>query len=77
MKVKLEFAATLKIGGLQSGTSVYMEEGTTVAGLLTRYRLRPEQQRFIFAVVNGHRAGLRHVLQDKDLLALFLPVGGG
>ncbi len=54
-----------------------MEEGTTVAGLLTRYRLRPEQQRFIFAVVNGHRAGLRHVLQDKDLLALFLPVGGG
>lgn len=51
------------------------EEGHTVGDLLRRVNIPPELAKII--LVNGVHAGLEHLLQQNDTVAVFPPVAGG
>lgn len=77
MQIKVSFVGYLKVDGVQSGSRIAVDDGTTVADLLAKFRVSPQHQRFVVPVVNGREQRRSYVLQADDELSLFLPVGGG
>ncbi len=77
MKIRVTYSGVLKIENVASGSVVELEEGTTIAGFLTRCNVQPSHQKLIVPIVNGQSKRLTHVLADSDQLNLLLPIGGG
>ena len=77
MKIKLSFVGYLEFKDVKSGDELELEAGTSVADLLTAHNVQKTHQRHIIPIVNGEEDRLSYVLQDRDELTLFLPVGGG
>ncbi len=77
MRVTVEFAATLKVEGVESGGTVDLEEGATVQTLLDRLGLEPHHHPYVVPLVNRSKVRFGHVLGDGDHVYLLLPVGGG
>ena len=77
MKIKLSFVGYLELKGVKNGDVLELDEGTTVADLLTQHNIRKEHQRHIIPIVNAEENRLSYTLQEADELTLFLPVGGG
>lgn len=59
------------LGGLEAN----WQPGLTVAGLLARLDIAPQEVKII--MVNGRSAGLGDPLADGDRVGLFPAVGGG
>ncbi|HPP06352.1 MAG TPA: MoaD/ThiS family protein [Syntrophorhabdaceae bacterium] len=74
MVVNVKLFATLRKDRFSE--KIYeIHEGTTVGELIKELELPHEQISIIF--VNGRHAKLETVLNDKDEVALFPPIGGG
>ncbi len=59
----------------ESGLRMEVPEGESVAGMVRRLGLPPEEIKII--MVNGRQYGADRTLRDGDRLALFPAVGGG
>jgi len=77
MKVRIKYSAHLNINGLDNGSVIDVDPGTTVSELLTSCRIRDDQKKFITLAVNGEKKSLSYTLKNNDFLYLLLPVGGG
>ena len=77
MLVKLNYTGYLKFEGVATGTVLELDEGTTVADLLTRYEVDREKQRFLRIFANDEKADPSYVLKDGDELTVIMQIGGG
>ena len=77
MKVKLSYAAILKLERASSGSTVDLSEGTSVSQFLSDCNVKEEHKRYILVFVDEKKRDLNHVLRDGEELSLYLPIGGG
>mgnify|MGYP003603833817 CR=1 FL=1 len=77
MKIELEFAAVLNVKDVRSGSSLEIDEGTTVTDLLNRLQIDIAYHKFVIPFVNGRKTKTGDTLQNNDKVFLSLPVGGG
>ena len=77
MLIKLNYTGYLKFEGVETGTVLELEEGTTVGDLLARFEVAPEQQRFLRIFANEEKAAPSYVLKDGDELTVIMQIGGG
>jgi sulfur carrier protein ThiS len=79
VKVKVvlfgQHAQMLPPGSQGNSTSIDVEEGTTVAGILDAFGVPPEGRSYV--QLNGAREGLAAALQDGDEVRVIVPLGGG
>lgn len=83
MKVTLKLFATLAgylpAGARDNRVELDVEEGQTVQGLISRFRLPPELVHLV--MVNGHHQEPERrktePLNENDVVAIFPPVAGG
>lgn len=80
MQVELRLFASLahympKHGADAFSNTLEVDEGTTIRGLLERFRVPLEQVRIIF--LNGIHASGDEILKHGDRVGVFPPVGGG
>lgn len=69
--------ALQNLGAIRSGASfmVALAEGDTIANLVAKLDLPPEEIKIAFVNARAHPLG--HALQDGDEVGLFPPIGGG
>ncbi|MCP4203360.1 MAG: MoaD/ThiS family protein [bacterium] len=77
MKIKLTYTGYLKFDGVESGSHIEVQEGSTVGDVLGRFRVVPEQQRFLRLFVNDETADPSRAVQDGDELTVIMQIGGG
>ncbi len=77
MKVTVKQSAALVAPGAAAAHALEVPPGSRVGDVMGRLGLKPAQQRYILAYVNGERRQADHPLRDGDTLQLFLPVAGG
>jgi len=77
MRVKLIYTGYLKFDGVESGSHIDLAEGTTVGDVLTRFRVAPEQQRFLRLFANDQKTDPSRVIKDGDELTIIMQIGGG
>ncbi len=77
MKIILEFPGFLQITTVESGGTMELEAGKTVAQLLDAFSISSDHQRYIIPIVNREEKRLDYELQNGDHLFLYVPVGGG
>ncbi|NCC49839.1 MAG: MoaD/ThiS family protein [Spartobacteria bacterium] len=77
MKITLFFTGHFGFDDIKSGDEFELNEGATVADLLTAKGIQKEHQRFVIPFINGVEKRLTVVINDGDEVRLFLPVGGG
>ena len=77
MLIKLNYTGYLKFEGIETGSVLELEEGTTVSDLLARFDVAHEQQRFLRIFANEEKAGPSYVLRDGDELTVIMQIGGG
>ena len=77
MKVKVNYAAVLKLEKISSGGTVDLSTGTTVSQLLSDCNVKEEHKKYILIFVDEKKRDIHHVLKDGEVLSLYLPVGGG
>ena len=75
MKIRVKCFATLAGHTPGDGENYPVPEGETVASLMERLGLRPEDVNLMF--VNSERAYPETPLKDGDRVGLFPAVGGG
>ena len=77
MRIKITYSSILKIDDIDSGDSVEIDEGTSVSELLTKCNIIESHQTFLQIYVNGRHERLQYIIQNKDIIDLILPLGGG
>ncbi len=77
IKVVIRCASHNLFEGIEDGDIVALEEGSTVADLLTRLGAEKRFLDYIVPYVNEDPKELGHVLQDGDELRPFVPISGG
>lgn len=77
MLIKVNYTGYLKFDGVETGTVLELDEGTTVGDLLTGFKIDPEKQRFLRIFANEENAGPSYVLKDGDELTVIMQIGGG
>jgi sulfur carrier protein ThiS len=75
MNIALKCFATLASFQPENAAGLPLEPGETVAGLIERLGVPPDDVAVIF--VNGRHAPCETVLADGDRVGLFPAVGGG
>jgi sulfur carrier protein ThiS len=77
MQITLNYSAILKLDDVKNGSTIEIDEETSLKDLLTRWNVREDHQRYIVAYANDMRVGSSYILRENDFLQLFLPIGGG
>jgi len=78
MEIKLSYVGWLKLEGVKSGSTVQVQDGSTIRQVMSRYKIPDNQQKFITPFVNNEERDPGYVLRDQDELSLqFNPGGGG
>ena len=77
MKIRLHYPAPMHIDTIKNGSTLEVNDSTTVGGFLQGLQLKKEHIRYILVYVNGERKGMSYMLSENDELKLYLPVGGG
>ena len=77
MLIKLNYTGYLRFEGVETGTVLEVDEGTTVGDLLTGFHVAPDQLRFLRLFVNDEKAAPSEVLGDGDELTVIMQIGGG
>jgi hypothetical protein len=77
MRVNVSYVGYLKLGSVQNGGSVLLEDSTTIEKFLDECGMKKEHQRLVVPLVNGKRRALSHPLEENDSLFLHLAAGGG
>jgi hypothetical protein len=77
MRIKVNYAAVLKLTRIRTGETVDLPEGTTVSQLLSDSSVKEEHKKFIQVFVDEKKRDIHHILKDGEVLSLYLPVGGG
>ncbi len=77
MKIKIEFVGFLNIKSVKNNTWINVENSLSISQLLINHGIPKLNQKFIFATISKISQPLTYILQDKDELFLYLPVGGG
>ena len=77
MKIKLSYTGYLKFEGAGSGSTIDVEEGSTVGDVLTGFDVPREQQRFLTLFANAAKVDSRSILSDGDELLDIIQIGGG
>jgi sulfur carrier protein ThiS len=75
MNIELKCYATLAGHAPEDAGALACREGETIAALLERIGIAPEEVKIIF--VNGIKAELDRTLAEGDRVGLFPAVGGG
>jgi len=76
ISVTVKFFATLREYG-PSEEKITIPENSTVQSIMEKYEI-PEDQRRAIIMVNGKpHQDLNTILEDKDIIAIFPPIGGG
>ena len=77
MRVHVSFVGYLSLKGVKNGSSVVLEDSTTIEEFLDKCGMKKEYQRFVIPLVNGKKQALSHALEENDALFLHLAAGGG
>ncbi len=77
IKIKLEIWGLLHIDAVDDKSTLLLDKGTTISGLLKSLKVSKVHQSFISAFVNNEEKKQLTVLKDNDIVKLFLPIGGG
>jgi molybdopterin converting factor small subunit len=75
--VTVNFTGHVDIKNITSGSSMNIQEGTTISELLSMLGIIEGHKKYIIVTVGGRKETLFYVLRDSDEIKLFLPVGGG
>ena len=75
--VTVSFTGLVDIKNFTSGSSLELEAGTTVSGLLSRLGIKEPHKKYLIVTVGGKTETLFYGLQNNDEVKLFLQVGGG
>ena len=77
MKIKLSYTGYLKFEGAKTGSTIEVEEGSTVGDVLSGFHVPSEQHRFLKLFVNDEAADSARALSDGDELMVIIQIGGG
>jgi len=77
INVKVLFTGLVAVKGISSGNTVEIPINSTVSSLLSKLGIKEEHKKYIIILVNEEKAQLSKILNDNDVLSLFLAVGGG
>jgi molybdopterin converting factor small subunit len=77
MLIKLNYTGYLKFDGVETGTVLEVEEGSTLGDLLAGFHVAREQQRFLRLFANEEKVDPSYVLEDGDELTVIMQIGGG
>jgi sulfur carrier protein ThiS len=75
--VKIRLAGPLKLPGQDADGWLEVPEGTTVRQVLRRAGLAGRLLGVLPAMVNGRQVRAAHLLRDRDVLVVVLPLSGG
>jgi molybdopterin converting factor small subunit len=73
--IELRLFATLAIKTPPDALEYNIEPGLSVAGLLEKLKISPEEAKLVF--INGVRCELSTALSGGERVGIFPPVGGG
>lgn len=73
--IDLNLFATLSRHLAARESAFEIKENTSIKELIAIIGVSPDDVKLIF--VNGKKEGLDYLIQDKDRVGLFPPVGGG
>jgi molybdopterin converting factor small subunit len=74
--VKVKIFANLRKYGVPKSV-IEMPEGSTINSVLKKVKIPNEEKKLIFMVNGSPRYDRNLVINDKDTLAIFPPIGGG
>ncbi len=77
MKIVLEYVAMLKLDGPATGSTMPIQEGTTIAALLEQLGIPERHRSVISPFVNNRQVSRSYILRDGDCVFLSMPIGGG
>lgn len=77
IKIHLEIAGPLYIEAVDKKSSLFVDNGTTISGLLEKLHVSKSHKPFISVFINGVEKKRSKILNDGDKVKLFLPTGGG
>ncbi len=77
MRIKLTYTGYLKFDGVETGSLLDVEPGSTVGDLLAGFDVARDQQRFLRLFANDEKVDPSYVLRDGDELTVIMQIGGG
>jgi molybdopterin converting factor small subunit len=77
MMIQIRYVGKSNILGLEKGTMLRVEEGSTISDVLDTLKVDKAFHDFVVPLVNGEHQSIAHILQADDELDFFLPVSGG
>ncbi len=77
ISVTIHFTGLVDVKNVASGSSIDIQEGSSLSELLSILGIMEQHKRYIIAMINGKKETLCYALKNKDEVKLFLPVGGG
>ncbi len=77
MNITLEYMGFFRVEDVPSGSTVEVEEGSTIDQLLDRLGVEKAHRTYLRPLVQQERKSFDYILQDGDSLFLYFPVGGG
>ena len=77
INITVHFTGLVDVKNITSGSSVSIPAGTNVSGLLSILDIMEQHKRYLIVMINEKKETLFYILQNNDVVKLFLPVGGG
>lgn len=77
INIKVLFTGLVAVKGISSGDTIEIPANSTVSYALSKLGIRDEHKKYIIVLVNEEKSSLFTILNEGDLLSLFLAVGGG
>ena len=75
--IQIKYVGKSNIFGLDNGTMLPVEEGTTISDVLDAVKVQKAIHKLVVPRVNGEHQSITYILQANDELEFFLPIGGG
>ena len=77
MDITLHHSPILKLKDVENGGQLEVSVGSTIETLLSSLGIPEDQHRYLLAYANREKKELSYVIQNGDVLHLYLPIGGG
>jgi sulfur carrier protein ThiS len=77
MKVKIELLGLLHIKGVKNNSFIEVKDGSTISDIYNELNILKDHQRFIIPFINGTEVRKSSIINEGDIIKIFLPTGGG
>jgi hypothetical protein len=77
MKVKIELVGLLHIKGVKNNSFIEVKENSTILDIYDELNILKDHQKFVIPFINGSEVRKSTMVNNGDIVKIFLPTGGG